>query len=731
MTRQILISIVFIVAGVPPLSAAALFDPYQYPIYCSPDDDGDGYSEEAYIIAYCAREDWLCLIHADNACSGITDLYGGASNDNCPTIYNPNQWDTDSNGIGDYCDTHGPDVDGDSVETNNDNCPDIANPDQLNTDNDTLGNVCDDDMDGDSLTNADETDVYGTDPLLRDTDSDTLDDDTELLTLLSNPFSTDTDGDGYNDYEESLAGNAILDANQRPYWRYTIYGDEAREEIGQAISGAGDVNGDGYGDIIIGSRKNHLNERYGGQAKVIDGTNGALLYTFYGANEGDSLGIAVSDAGDLNNDGYDDFLIGSRGFDNLPLDNVGKVMVISGASGSVMYSLYGSNADDRLGISLDNLGDINGDGYDDFIAGSDYADGPLNDSGAVQVHSGVNGNLLFKIYGYTTYGLFGIAVSHAGDINADGYSDFIVGAPNDNTNGDDAGAVFVYSGVDGSLLYSVYGTTDDQLGSSVSSAGDINNDGYDDFIAGAPVSYNGSIYIGFGYARVYSGFDGSVIHSIYGDYGDYLGRDVSNAGDINADGYDDFFIGVYGDDDAGDKAGSARIYSGLDARLLYQLNGSNGLVELGYSVDIVDDIDGDGHPDFITGATGDGHRNQETTHSGSVRVYFSSDLLNDRDLDFIINSADSDDDNDGLADTDEALHGTDPLDSDTDADGFDDNSEIIYGSDPLDNDSDNDGSPDGDDYLPLSPLFQTGQEQLPLDDNYKGQIIKQHKESVN
>ena len=138
---------------------------------------------------------------------------------------------------------------------------------------------------------------------------------------------------------------------------------------------------------------------------------------------------------------------------------------------------------------------------------------------------------------------FGISVSGAGDVNGDGFADLIVGDQEDDNNGTRSGSARVLSGVDGSVLYNFDGdSADDRLGSSVSGAGDVNGDGFADLIVGAYLDDNNGVSSGS--AKVYSGIDGSVLYTFYGDSsGDLFGYSVSGAGDVNGDGKPDLIVG--------------------------------------------------------------------------------------------------------------------------------------------------------------------------------------------
>ncbi|TXT65110.1 MAG: hypothetical protein BAJALOKI3v1_130014 [Promethearchaeota archaeon] len=300
----------------------------------------------------------------------------------------------------------------------------------------------------------------------------------------------------------------------------SFLGDGLADYSGRIVSGAGDVNGDGYDDILIGAYNYEITSGIGITYLILGKDRGweADLSlsnadaSYIGENDDDESGIALSRAGDVNGDGYDDFLIGAHRNDDGG-SNSGKSYLIFGKkSGWHQYtnlngagaSFIGESANDRFGYTVSGAGDINGDGYDDFLIGA-----WLND------FSGVDGGKAYLFFGKETgwernlnsskaaasyFGeedgqWFGISVSGAGDINADGYSDFLIGAENNDFGATGAGKAYLFfgkeigwernlnaSGANASIFGESFG---DQLGHSVSEAGDINGDGGSDFLIGA------------------------------------------------------------------------------------------------------------------------------------------------------------------------------------------------------------------------------------------------------
>jgi Ca2+-binding RTX toxin-like protein len=364
---------------------------------------------------------------------------------------------------------------------------------------------------------------------------------------------------------------------------FVIHGQDAIDYSGKSVSSAGDINGDGFDDLIIGApradgpgnTRNYAGDSYvvfgkaSGFAPEIDlaavaaGNGGFVLH---GQDVGDQSGQSVSSAGDINGDGFDDLLIGAFSADGPgnTRDGAGDSYVVFGkasgfaaeidlaavAAGNGGFVIYGQDTGDRAGESVSSAGDINGDGFDDLIIGAAHADGPgdtryagasyvvfgraLGFAAQIDLAAVAAGNGGFVIRGQDVIDFSGIFVSSAGDVNGDGFDDLIIGATNGDGPGNTrpvAGESYVVFGKasgfaaeidlaavaagDGGFV--IYGQdARDLSGTSVSSAGDINGDGFDNLIIGARYAdgpgntrYNaGDTYVVFGSATI----GGSVDH---------------------------------------------------------------------------------------------------------------------------------------------------------------------------------------------------------------------------
>ena len=391
------------------------------------------------------------------------------------------------------------------------------------------------------------------------------------------------------------------------------------DRFGQNVDGAGDVNGDGFSDVIVGAPLNDDGGADAGMARVFSGLDGALLHTLLGTGVGDQFGKTVSGAGDTNGDGYDDFVVGAP-FDDDVGSNSGSVTLFSGLDAAVLHTFNGFSALEvrELGWSVGGAGDVNDDGYDDVIAGGAASSVAGTFAGHARVYSGIDGTVLHMFDGVAGDRLGG-SVNGAGDVDGDGHDDVVVAGWASDRGGPDSGVVHVYSGLDGSVLHTFVGAPGDELGNdlhgpSVDGAGDVDGDGYADIIAGARVHAGPGVNAG--QARVWSGFDGTELHTLDGTAGDFFGTSVAGLGDVNQDGYDDFVVGATL---AGDSfEGTATVFSGVDGSVLMTVNGNSAVDLFGRSVGPAGDVNGDGLPDLIVGADQDDPSGDD---SGSAVVF--------------------------------------------------------------------------------------------------------------
>jgi hypothetical protein len=371
------------------------------------------------------------------------------------------------------------------------------------------------------------------------------------------------------------------------------------QEFAWSVDGAGDVDGDGYPDLIVGVQ----NSSQIGFVELYSGRNGALIRRHHGVHSRDEFGSSVAGDGDLDGDGVSDYVVGGRSASVGALAS-GIVRAYSGIDGSTLYTWAGGFSE-QLGWSVDIAGDVNGDGHDDVVAGAFTANGNGAESGAAYVFSGRDGSILHLVHGDSANDWLGTSVSAAGDVNADGLADFIVGAPGDDNVGGGSGSARVYSGSNGGILFHLDGDVAGELfGVSVCELGDVDGDDHADFAVG---SRNGSANVGS--IKVFSGRTGARLYTSNGNApGSWFGLKLDGAGDVDGDGWPDLVTGSYRDGQGVFYAGGAHVISGRDGSRVFSYYGAQTQNYLGWSVGGVGDIDGDGYAEVVIGTMHDGHQ---------------------------------------------------------------------------------------------------------------------------
>lgn len=397
-------------------------------------------------------------------------------------------------------------------------------------------------------------------------------------------------------------GNLSAQEGGEPEVLLHFDGGGPSERLGESLAFGGDINADGTPDILVGAEfADSSGLTRNGMAVVYSGTNGVILHQFFGTANFENLGTVVISPGDMNADGFDDILIGSAGADPALLTDAGRIEIFSGFDGSSLLLIEGTVDDGFFGSSIAGLGDIDANGVPDFAVGEPGRNGF---AGRVYVYSGLTGTALFQKDGVAGDEC-GTAVSVAGDLNGDGTTDWFVGSPYADTGGlTDNGTAEVFSGADGSSLRLFEGTaSNDQFGQAVDGGHFIDLDAVPDFIIGIPNRNPGSAPAG-GSAAVYDGATGNLTYLVEGTaLADNLGNSVALTGDVDGDGFGDFLVGARLMDAGGNfDAGSAFLHSGRDGALLHRIDGVDPQDNCGDSVVGGADIDGDGFSDYAVAA---------------------------------------------------------------------------------------------------------------------------------
>ena len=409
--------------------------------------------------------------------------------------------------------------------------------------------------------------------------------------------------------------------------------------FGASVCTAGDVDGDGYTDIVVGAPHAAL----GGEVYLYRGGPGgiaAVPATVLDADQsGAQLGASVGTAGDVNGDGYADVIVGAPYEDFSTLTDTGEAMVfLGGPSGLATTPSWfedGPQANAHFGASVGTAGDVNGDGYADVIVGSPGYTNGETDEGQFAVFPGGPGGVQPSSYfpeSDNSFAALGAWVATAGDVNGDGFSDVIVAAPTYTNTNSAEGAVFVYAGgadmpnpaIPVSTLLGA--VSNENWGTSVA-AGDFNGDGVADVAIGAPgmpfkfLGVVGGVQLFPGGASGPQAATGSFSPAIQNSG---LGTSVALAGDMNADGFADLAVGAVSRSAV--DSGAVYLFRGNSAGSLgtpatLRAPGPRQGDSFGASVAWAD-VNGDGLSDLIVGSptwTGPLGANQ-----GRVFVYMAS-----------------------------------------------------------------------------------------------------------
>jgi len=412
----------------------------------------------------------------------------------------------------------------------------------------------------------------------------------------------DVNGDGVddiligtprNDQNGELSGKVYVIFGRTSGWSNgwklsnadaSFLGEDDNDEAGSSLSGGGDVNGDGFDDILVGAYLNGQGGNSAGKTYLIFGRSTGWSKdvnlsnadaSFIGERNGEYSGRSVSIAGDINGDGYDDIIIGADG-NKQGGDYAGKVyLIFGGVSGwkrdTMLYDLsasfLGEIMDDNAGSMVSGAGDVNGDGFDDVLIGTPKKGGSAGKTYLIfGKKTGWNNNVDLSLsdasfIGENANSFSGIALSGGGDVNGDGFDDILIGAAFNDQGSKDSGKTYLIFGKASGWLRDMdlsnadaafYGEAEeDASGISVSNLGNVNGDGYDDILIGAYHNSAGGRYSGQTYL-IYGKETGwntehslsSANASFIGEKGgDKLGTSVSGAGDVNGDGFDDILIG--------------------------------------------------------------------------------------------------------------------------------------------------------------------------------------------
>jgi len=468
----------------------------------------------------------------------------------------------------------------------------------------------------------------------------------------------DVNGDGYSDVIVGAERHDNVETDEGRVYAYlgsasglastaawTVESNQATALLGSSVAAAGDVNGDGYSDVIVGAPFYDNVQGDEGRAYVYLGSTSGLATTPSWTGESNQptalFGRSVATAGDVNGDGYADVIVGADLFDNGEADEGRAFAYLGSASGlsdSPVWTGEGGQVGAQFGISVATAGDVDGDGYSDILVGASQLDNPETDEGQAYVYlgfaSGPATTPAWTVDGDQPgqFSLFGSSVATAGDVNGDGYSDVIVGAAGFDNGQTDEGRAQVHLGSASGLASLAWAAESNQssasFGEAVATAGDVNGDGFSDVIVGARLYDNGQVDEGRAYVYLgsASGLATTPAWTAESDQaGAFFGFSVATAGDVNGDGFSDVIVGAFEYDNGQTREGRAFVYlgsaSGITTAPAWIAEGGLADVVFGHSVATAGDVNGDGYSDVLVGAPG--YDNGETD-KGRAYVYLGS-----------------------------------------------------------------------------------------------------------
>ncbi len=403
-------------------------------------------------------------------------------------------------------------------------------------------------------------------------------------------------------------------------------GGTANETAGDGLAPIGDLDGDGIPDFLVGAPTANGIQAGAGLVRVQSGKTTLPILTLLGEGAGDRFGDCVASMPDITGDGKPEVLVGAPSYDGVAGGNVGAAYVFSGANGVLLAKHVGTAPNYQQGWRVLAAGDVNLDGVADYAVSAAHGEltgaSPAN-SGVVRIYSGASHLALRSYGGSTTDEFFGYDIDTVGDLNGDGRPDLLAGAPGFGSTSPSHGKAVILSGAASStVLYEVLGSSSGEFGFDVAGVLDVSGDGLRELAIGEPGLFIAGANAGR--VRLYRGLAGSAafIRNYDGAPGDRQGWSVAGLDDFDGDGRGDLIIGAMGFDNGPDvDSGIARVYSGLTGALLSSMGGYDFLGRMGWSVASAGDLNSDGATDAMAAAP---FAEWNGVSSGHVRVHLGN-----------------------------------------------------------------------------------------------------------
>lgn len=344
-----------------------------------------------------------------------------------------------------------------------------------------------------------------------------------------------------------------------------LVGPGNQSEFGASIAATPDITGDGRPDLVIGAPSHTQTLAKQGAAFLFNSNTGAQLGAYYGQSQNEFLGHEVANLGDINGDGRDDWAIAAPFAEVNGVDNAGRVRIYNGFNGALLQDWSPNSPGALAGWSLAPLGDVSGDGKADFAVGAPGYVHPwssLLSVGGVYFVRGL-GDHFGGAMGSESFEQLGWTLAALGDVDGNGRTDVAIGTPHYDGGGAARGRVRVLDSWSGAQLFELVGSSDQQrVGAALAGCGDWNSDGVPDLA----VAVTGLNLVGFGVrgaVRIHSGVDGALLATHWGWENDSdFGRGLAAGADLNNDGRSELLIGAPAEDANGSNAGRVRLMLG-------------------------------------------------------------------------------------------------------------------------------------------------------------------------